>query len=581
MNSNQLYFTELFGYKQGKFKLFLEELELPHDDEIFTLKSLLEEIDFSKLLNQYKSKGRKGYNPIMMFALLTYANMRGIRSIDDVVDACKRDICFMTLANRQTPSRDAFYDFKNKKLLNPILEDLHYQIISKIKERGYLSLEKIFIDGTKIEANANRYTFVWRGSINYHLINLLDSINKSYSIYNDLIRSQGYDKKYKLKKVDFLIIESSDKVREIIKKNKTRKKQGINKLSNNHILKIENIGPDTLEELEHILKDIISAENIQLVKGRGCRKTVTQKLYEDIQRYKKRLNRYRTSFIYMGTDRNSYSKTDIDATFMRMKEDHMLNGQLKPGYNVQYSVENYFIVDTYVSNDRTDYNTLEPVVKKHISNTGVQLKEVIADSGYCSEAGLKYLVEENIEPYIKTQVHEIQKTRKYKNNIGKHYNMERLSDGNYRCADGRILNHDKTQRSYTKGFEQKYEVYSCKDCSGCSRKNECFYKYNEYRDLNRNKSMKINHQWEELKNRTNKNIHTEKGIVYRQIRSIQTEGSFGDMKENDKFRRFNNRGYEKVEKELMIYVVGRNINKLDRFIKQKIQTYPQNNEKGA
>jgi hypothetical protein len=87
--------------------------------------------------------------------------------------------------------------------------------------------------------------------------------------------------------------------------------------------------------------------------------------------------------------------------------------------------------------------------------------------------------------------------------------------------------------------------------------------------------MRINEIWEKLKEKTNKNIHTEKGIAYRQIRSIQTEGSFRDMKENDKFRRFNNRSYQKVEKELMIYIIGRNINKLDRFIHEKIKSYPQ------
>jgi transposase len=482
MSINQIYFNEFFGYKQEKLKLFLDELELPKDDPIFTLKSILEELDFSKLLNQYKSKGRKGYNPIMMFALLVYANMRGIRSIDDIVNSCKRDICFMTLSNKQTPSRDAFYDFKNKKLKNFILENLHHQLIIKLKERGFLSLEKIFVDGTKIEANANRYTFVWRGSINYHLINLLDNINNTYSCYNQLIYEKGYDKKYQLQKIDFLIIEGSDKVRDIINKNKSREKEGIKKLSNNHVLKIENIGPNILMKLEETLNNIMLSEGIELVYGQGCRKSALQKLYETIKNYRKRLNKYASAFTYMGDDRNSYSKTDKDATFMRMKDDHMLNGQLKPGYNVQFAVENYFIVDTYVSNDRTDYKTLEPIVKKHITNTGIKLKELIADSGYCSEAGLRYLATEKIEPYIKLQEHENQKTRKYKNNIGKHYNMKRLEDGSYECASGRILLYEKTQKSYIKGFEQRYEVYSCKDCSGCNRKKECLYKYNEKRD---------------------------------------------------------------------------------------------------
>ena len=127
----------------------------------------------------------------------------------------------------------------------------------------------------------------------------------------------------------------------------------------------------------------------------------------------------------MGPDRNSYSKTDLEATFMRMKDDHMQNGQLKPAYNVQIAVENYFIIHTHISNDRTDYNTLIPVLEKHKETFGKILEEVTADSGYSSEQNLSYLEEEGIESYIKLQTHEKMKTRAYKDEIGRHYNMKR------------------------------------------------------------------------------------------------------------------------------------------------------------
>ena len=122
---------------------------------------------------------------------------------------------------------------------------------------------------------------------------------------------------------------------------------------------------------------------------------------------------YKECFEIMGKDRNSYSKTDLEATFMRMKDDHMRNGQLKPAYNVQIAVENYFIIHGYVSNDRTDYNTLVPVIQKHLRAFGDVLKEVTADSGYCSEKNLRYLKEQKIESYIKLQDHEQRKTRAY------------------------------------------------------------------------------------------------------------------------------------------------------------------------
>src|SRR5690606_2742913 len=120
-----------------------------------------------------------------MLGIIIYANMRGIRSIDKIVELCERDIGFMWLAQGERPKRDAFYNFINK-VPKEIIEDLHYQIIKKFKEKGLITLETLFVDGTKIEANANRYTFVWRGTINYHLVNLLDQVQELFDKYNEL-----------------------------------------------------------------------------------------------------------------------------------------------------------------------------------------------------------------------------------------------------------------------------------------------------------------------------------------------------------------------------------------------------------
>ena len=193
---------------------------------------------------------------------------------------------------------------------------------------------------------------------------------------------------------------------------------------------------------------------------------------------------YKECFEIMGTDRNSYSKTDLEATFMRMKEDHMRNGKY---YNMKY--------------------------------------EVFEDEHY------------------------------------------------YVCHDGRQLRHIRTETKEQSGYQQTFEVYGCADCSGCQHKSKCLYKYNEEKDTGKNKVMKINEQWEELKEESHANIQSEKGILKRQTRSIQTEGHFGDIKENENFRRFNYRTSEKVYKEFMLYAIGRNINKYHRFLDNKIQKF--------
>ena len=572
----QDYYNQFFDLGQQKINFSFFELHFPDDDPVYTLKKVMEELDFSGLLACCSDKGRTGYNPIMMYAVVTYANMRGVRAVDRIVELCQRDLAFIWLTKGQKPKRDAFYEFKNKKLTGDILDELNYQFMRRLKKEGLITLKELFIDGTKLEANANRYTFVWRGSINYHLAGLLDKIDALYEKYNTLLHENEYAAKYDLGDAKMFIIEGMEKVRRVIDENRKRKLTKHKKLSNNTIIEIDNCSPLEILKLQRNLMQIAEGEGISFVHSKGKTKSGLQKLYEELEECGNRLMGYKECFEIMGKDRNSYSKTDLEATFMRMKEDHMLNGQLKPAYNVQIAVENYFIVHGYVSNDRTDYNTLIPVLEKHQKAFGKVLDEVTADSGYCSEKNLLYLKHNGIASYIKLQDHEKRKTRAYKEDISKYYNMTThiFEDEHYYiCHDGRELRHIRTESKEQDGYSQTWEVYGCADCSGCEHKSRCLYKYNAEKNSDRNKVMKINEQWEELKEASNANIQSEKGILKRQIRSIQTEGHFGDIKENENFRRFNYRSSEKVYKEFMLYAIGRNINKYHRFLYHEIEKF--------
>ena len=348
----------------------------------------MEELDFSGLLAHCSDKGRNGYNPIMMYAVVTYANMRGVRAVDRIVELCERDLAFIWLTGGQKPRRDAFYDFKGKKLTGDVLDDLNYQFLRRLQKEGLITLKELFIDGTKIEANANRYTFVWRGSINYHLAGLLDTIDALYARYNALLNKNGYGTKYDMGNAQMFLIEGMDKVRSVIERNRKRKLTKHKKISNNTVIEIDSCSPLEILKLQKDLLRIADGEGITFVHGKGKRKSEIQQIYEELENCGSRLMEYKECFEIMGKDRNSYSKTDLEATFMRMKEDHMLNGQLKPAYNVQIAVENYFIIQSYVSNDRTNYDTLIPVLEKHRKAFGEILEEVTADSGYCSEKNL-------------------------------------------------------------------------------------------------------------------------------------------------------------------------------------------------
>lgn len=417
----------------------------------------------------------------------------------------------------------------------------------RLEKEGLITLKELYIDGTKIEANANRYTFVWRGSLNYHLAGLLDTIDALYAKYNTFLHENGYGPKYDLGNARMFVIEGMDKVRKVIEENRNRKLTKHKKISNNTVIEIDHCSPLEILKLQKNLIRIAEGEGIGFVYGKGKHKPEIQKLYEE-----------------------------LEATFMRMKENHMLNGQLKPAYNVQIAVESYFLIHGYVSNDRTDYNTLIPVLEKHRNAFGDTLEAVTVDSGYCSEKNLLYLKENEIKSFIKLQDHEKRKTRAYKEDIGKYYNMTYEVFENehyYICRDGRELRYIRTENKEQDGYTQTVEVYGCTDCSDCEHKSKCLYKYNEEKNPDRNKVMKINERWEELKEESNTNIQSEEGILKRQTRSIQTEGHFGDIKENENFRRSNYRSAEKVYKEFMLYAIGRNLMKYHRFLHHEIEKY--------
>ena len=158
----------------------------------------MEDLDFSDLLACYSDKGRTGFNPIILYSVVTYANMRGVRAVDRIVELCERDLAFICLTKDQKPKRDIFYDFNGKKLTGKVLDELNYQFMRRLEQEGFITLKKLYIDGTKIEANANRYTFVWRGTFNYHLAGLLDTINILYAKYNTFLHENGYGPKYDL-----------------------------------------------------------------------------------------------------------------------------------------------------------------------------------------------------------------------------------------------------------------------------------------------------------------------------------------------------------------------------------------------
>lgn len=322
----------------------------------------------------------------------------------------------------------------------------------------------------------------------------------------------------------------------------------------------EKIETQQVNEILDALYAQKQVQEIEFVYGKGRRKTQLQRDIESLEDMRERQLKYDGYNDRFG-DRNSFSKTDPDATFMRMKEDHMRNGQLKPAYNIQIGVEGEYVVGVDVSDKCTDQLTLWPFLEKNEKLLGTKYKNIVADAGYESEENYTKLEENNQASYIKPSNYEQQKKRGFKNRIGRHENMMFDSEANtYTCTEGKTLHFKRFKKRISKsGFESKVSVYECEDCSTCPVKSKCTRAVG-------NKNLEVSPEFIRLRNQSQENITSQTGTVLRMNRSIQVEGVFGILKQNYGFRRFLSKGRTNVKTEFTLLCLGYNFNKLHRNI---------------
>lgn len=487
--------------------------KIPDDDPVVVLNELCEELNYENLYRSYVRHWRK-HSPKTLFKILVYAYMRKIYSGRAIEAACKRDICFMWLLNEEpVPDNTTISRFQDERLIS-VIEDLFYQLIEKLHERGEIKFENLFVDGTKIEANANRYTFVWQKAVQ----------------------------------------KNSDKLR-------VKCDTLISILSEEYMTEFT-----SLEHCYEILSQ--KAKGIEFVYGKGKRKSELQRNLELVSEFLSRKQKYEKYFSTFN-GRKSFSKTDTDATFMRMKEDHMLNGQLKPGYNVQIGVESEYIVGMGLFPNPTDVNTLIPFLN-HIKNKlGRKIKNIIADAGYESEENYTYLNENNQTAYIKPQNYEIAKKRKYKNDKFKveHLCYDAKQDC-YVCPNGQELKYIYTSKTKSaNGYDIEKKVYRNDSCAGCPYREQCHKSKNDFR------TVKVSHKFLKYRKNSLDNITDEKGILLRMNRSIQVEGAFGVLKEDYQFRRFLTRGKRKTETQFFLLSFAYNVQKYyNKLVSGRLKT---------
>ena len=484
------------------------------DDPVRLLFEVTEGLDYTELYNTYSTLGRNpAIDPAILFRILIYGYMNKLYSSRDIERACNRDINFMWLLQGQkAPDHNTIARFRSERL-EECIDNLFNQLIIRLGEMQEIRFENIFIDGTKIEANANKYTFVWKKATDKFENKLQEKIKV-------ILEALPIDLDIKISKVKGKV--TVDYISKIIDK--------LNYLKEKH--------------------------SIEFVYGKGKRKSKLQKYLEELQNFIEKQSKYdEYNGIFNG--RNSFSKTDKDATFMHMKEDHMQNGQLKPGYNIQIGVEGEYIVGVDVSSERSDQLTLKPYLDKLEKDLPKKFENVIADAGYESEENYMYLSKHNQKSYIKPQNYEKSKSKKFKEDISKRENMAyNIEEDYYICAYGKKLvpvsSKFKTSKS---GYNSIVTIYESESCDKCPYKNKCT-------KAKGNKRLHVSKDFIKKRKESLNNITTPEGKLLRVNRSIQVEGAFGVLKQDYGFRRFLLRGKKNIKTEFMLLSFGYNIQKL-------------------
>jgi transposase len=503
---------------QAKFKPYSRQqiplLPATYEDKIAAnhpvrvVDAVVEKIDLRKLYSTYKGGGTSSHNPKMLLKAIIYAYITNIYSSRKIEEAIKSDVRFIWLCGNCEPDHNTINRFRGEKI-SEVLKDIFKQIVLLLAEEGLVSLKEAYVDGTKIEANANRYTFVWGNAIKTSKERMVKQLDDLWEYAQGIAKEDLKD----TAPLDFRTIDAV-KVKE------------------------------TVEVIEEAIKD------------KEVSKKVKQKLTYAKKNFPAKLDEYKVKEEIL-EGRNSYSKTDNDATFMRMKEDHMKNGQLKPGYNVQITTNNQIITNYDTFANPTDTLTLPSHIESFKQLYGQAPETVTADSGYGSEQNYEYLEENNCTAFVKynhfQQAQQGKRLKKYPF-AAEHlyYNQEQ---DYYVCPMGQHMNNIGTFRGKNdSGFEQTISRYQARNCEGCPLRGICH-------KAKSNRIIEVNHNLSKYKERAREKLTSEEGISHRKQRATDVEAVFGNIKQNKGFRRFMLRGKEKVTTEFGLIAIAHNLMK--------------------
>jgi transposase len=485
----------------------LEELIDPNHP-VRVVNQVVDNLNLDPILDKYDGGGCPAYHPRMMLKVVVYGYVTNRYSSRKIEEALQQNIHFMWLSGMSYPDHNTINRFRSDRLKG-ILREVFSQVVHLLIDHGHITLKEAYLDGTKIEANANRYTFVWGRAISKRKDRIKSQLKELWSYAEQVAKEE---------------------------------------MEHNQPHNFEEI--DT-EKVNRAIKEIDRA-----LEGKEIEKKVKQKLDYARKKWPEALDRYAKQAEQMGK-RTSMSKTDPDATFMRMKEDHMQNGQLKPAYNWQISTQNQYILGYTLHQTTNDMATLSTHIESLKQNLGITPEAVVADAGYGSEENYKFLNDNNIEAYVKYSSFHNEQAIKWKDDPNKaenlYYNEE---EDYYICPMGQKMELvEQFYRPTNNDYQQYKKEYQAKNCSGCPMRGPC-------NKQTGNRKLQINPELVTYKRMARERLNSEKGLEYRSKRSVDVEPVFGNIKYNHHFKRFLLRGLEKTEIEAGLVSLAHNLRKM-------------------
>jgi len=479
----------------------------------------VDKLNIDDILSSYKGGGTSSYHPRVMIKILFYSYLNNIYSCRKIARQLEENIHYMWLSGEATPNFRTVNNFRSHKLQGKI-QNLFAGLVELMVEMGYVSLDTQYIDGTKIEAASNKYTFVWRKSVENYKEKLEKKVD---SVLKDIDNSIAADTTALDEEHDFKPINSEELQEKINQLN-----ERIDELSKQQKKQVKQLEKDALPRL---------------------------KTYEH--------------HLYVLGERNSYSKTDTGATFMRMKEDHMNNGQLKPAYNIQISTSKQVITNFSIHQRPGDTATLEPHLEQFKGLYKKQSDTIVADSGYGSEQNYEYTENESIEAFIKYNYFHKEQKRNYKKNPFLPANLYYNSDLNYIvCPMGQHMDFiGVANKRSNLGYGYEVSIYQAKNCNACPMRGQCF-------KAKANRRIELNHKLIRYRKQAKEKLMSEQGLYHRSMRPIEPEAVFGHIKFNNKFNRFSLKGLDKVEIEFGLIAISHNLRKLARIMSNNLKNNP-------